>query len=160
MRIACLLPLVFLLDGCAPQAIHPLTPTACKSLRAIFVVNHGWHAGLVVNRNALVKLLPTLAADIGHEGYVEIGWGEERYYQAGEGTLGMALRAILWPSASVLHVVPFANPPREYFPRSEIVEVWVEDAGYRAALEFVAGSFTRAPQGGVLRLGPSLYGNG
>jgi uncharacterized protein (TIGR02117 family) len=160
MRISCFLALLFFLNGCAVQSIHHAAPTACRSLQVLFVVSHGWHTGIVVERGDLVRLLPPLAGDIGEERYVEVGWGEERFYQAGKGTPGLALRALLWPSSSVLHVVPFASPPRSYFPQSEVVEVWVEEAGYQAALAFMAGSFTRTPDGGVFRLGPSLYGNG
>jgi uncharacterized protein (TIGR02117 family) len=157
MRITFFLALLLLLKGCAARSVHQETPATCRSL---YVVSHGWHTGIVVNRGDLAGLLPALAGDINHGEYVEIGWGEERFYQAGEGTVGLALRAVLWPNPSVLHVVPFASPPRSYFSRSEVVEVWVEEAGYRAALAFIAGSFTRAPDGGVFRLGPSLYGKG
>ena len=160
MRLASFLALLFFLKGCASQPIHRETPAACQSLRVLYVVSHGWHTGIVVSSGDLVALLPALADDIGNEEHVEIGWGEERFYQAGTGTTGLALRAVLWPNPSVLHAVPFTGPPRSYFPRSEVVEVRVEKAGYAAALAFIAWSFTRTPDGGVLRLGPSLYGNG
>jgi len=91
---------------------------------------------------------------------VEIGWGEERFYQAGTGTLGLALRAVLWRNSSVLHLVAFAGPPGSHFTQSEVVEVRVDEAGYAAALAFIAESFTRTPDKGVVRLGPSLYGSG
>lgn len=152
--ILALAALALVLNGCA----HP--PLTCEPTRTLYIVSHGWHRGIVVERSDLVKRLPALAADLGHEGYVEIGWGEERFYQARETTAGMALRAILWPNASVLQVVPFAEPPRRYFPQSEIVEVPVDEIGYEAALAFVAASFTRTPQQGVIRLGRSLYGAG
>jgi uncharacterized protein (TIGR02117 family) len=160
MRISCFLALLFFLNGCAAQSIRHEVPTTCRSPQVLFVVSHGWHTGIVIDRGDLVRLLPSLAGDIGEERYVEVGWGEERFYQAGKGTPGLALRAVFWPSSSVLHVVPFTGPPRSYFPQSEVVEVRVEKAGYAAALAFIAGSFTRTPDGGVLRLGPSLYGNG
>src|SRR5712691_8133007 len=159
MRLASFLLLLFILKACASQTTHR-EAAACESLQVLYVVRHGGHAGIVVSRGDLVKLLPALARDIGHEGYVEIGWGEERFYQAGTATLGLALRAILWPNSSVLQVVPFTGPPHSYFPRSEVVEVRVEKEGYAAALEFIAGSCTRMPDGGVARLGPSQYGNG
>ena len=159
MRIGCFLALLLFMSGCAAQSIQE-APTACSSQQVLYVVSHGWHTGVVVSRGDLVRVLPSLAGDIGEEGYVEVGWGEERFYQTGKGTPGLALRAVLWPNPSVLHVVPFASPPRSYFPQSEVVEVWVGKAGYGAALAFIAGSFTRVPSGGVVRLGPSLYGNG
>ena len=160
MRIACPLALALVLGGCAPQPLHRPLPAACEPSHTLFVVSHGWHTGIVVNRMDLLNLLPVLAPELGQQEYVEIGWGEERYYQDAEPTSGMGLRALLWPNASVLQVVPFGNPPRRYFPQSDVVEVRVDEAGYRAALAFMAATFTRTPEGGVIRLGPSLYGNG
>lgn len=129
---------------------------ACTGERTLYVVSHGWHSGIVVGRRELTRRLPALAADIGHEGHVEVGWGEERFYQAREATAGMALRAVLQPNASVLQVVPFAGPPRVYFAGSEVVEVRTDEAGYAAALDFIAATFKPGPR----RLAPSLYGEG
>jgi uncharacterized protein (TIGR02117 family) len=133
---------------------------ACQSPRTLFLVSHGWHTGIVVERKDLVALVPPLARDIGEEGHVEIGWGEERFYQARETTVGMALRALLQPNPSVLQVVPLPRPAREYFQHSEIAEVQLGEEGYRALVAFVAESFTRTPAQDVIRLSPSLYGNG
>jgi uncharacterized protein (TIGR02117 family) len=141
--------LAVLLSACAQQPIRPCEPT-----RTLYVVSHGWHSGIVVERGDLVSRLPRLG--IGKEGYVEVGWGEERFYPARETTVGMKLRAALWPNASVLQVVPFVGPPRRYFANSEVVEVRTDDAGYAAALAFIAASFKPDLQ----RVGPSLYGEG
>jgi uncharacterized protein (TIGR02117 family) len=151
---------VFVLEGCAAPTGSRGSTATCEPSRAVFVVSHGWHSGIVLNTHDLVKHLPPLDADIGAAGLVEVGWGEERFYQAASGTSGMALRAVLRPNASVLQVVPLGHPPREYFPESDIIEVWMNEAGYERTLAFVARSFTRAPDGGVIRLGPSLYGRG
>ena len=160
MRIACFLALVFFLKGCAAQPGHGETPAACESLRVLYVVRHGGHTGIVVRTNDLVALLPPLAGDLGSEGYAEIGWGEERYYQAGTGTATLALRAALWPNPSVLQLVAFSGSPASHFKQNEVVEVRVDEGGYAAALAFIAESFTRTLDRGVIRLGPSLYGSG
>jgi uncharacterized protein (TIGR02117 family) len=157
---ACLLAVVFVLEACASPGIHTETAVTCAPSRVVFVVSQRWHSGIVLDARDLAKLLPPLAADIGKTGFVEVGWGEERFYQAPSGTSGMALRAVLRPNASVLQVVPLARPPHESFPPSDIGEVWMDEAGYAATLAFVVRSFTQAPGGGLFRLGPSLYGRG
>jgi uncharacterized protein (TIGR02117 family) len=155
-----LLAAVSFLHGCALQPISTGAPAACQSPRTLFVVRHSWHAGIVMERKDLVALIPLLAGDLGEEGYVEVGWGEERFYQARETTVGMALRAVLQPNPSVLQVVPLPRAAREYFPQSELAELQVEEEGYRALAAFVAESFTRTPGREPIRLSPSLYGNG
>lgn len=124
----------------------------------LYVVNHGWHSGIVVERAELVKKRPGLEPDLGQARYVEIGWGEEDFYQAKETNIFMAARAVLWLNPSVLQVVPFDEPPRRYFPQSEIREVRTDQAGYDATLDYIAESFKRMP--GLDRRGSSLYGNG
>ena len=151
MSRSSVLLLTVLLSACAQREIRPCEPT-----RTLYVVSHGWHSGVVVERADLVQQMPALAPEIGREGYVEVGWGEERFYQARETTVGMALRALLQPNSSVLQVVPFADSPRRYFAGSEIVEVRTDDAGYSAALAVMAATFKPDLQ----RLGRSLYGEG
>ena len=147
------------LHGCALQPLSPDAP-ACRSPRALVLVSHGWHTGIVLERKDLVRLVPALAQDIGREGPVEVGWGEERFYQARETSVGMALRAVLQPNPSVLQVVPLPSLARDYFKHGEIAEIRLEEEGYGALVAFVAASFTRTPEQGVIPLSPSLYGNG
>jgi uncharacterized protein (TIGR02117 family) len=142
--------LAALLGACA----HAPPETACEPTRTLYVVSHGWHSGIVVERADLAGRLPSLG--VGKEAYVEVGWGEERFYQARETTLGMALSAVLRPNPSVLQVVPFTGSPRAYFSNSEVRELRTDEAGYAAALDRIAASF----KPGAERLGRSLYGEG
>lgn len=160
MRIALFMALGFFLQGCGSQLAVREAAENCRLPRTLHVVGHGKHTGIVVKRGDLVALLPSLAEDIGREGYVEIGWGEERYYQAGTGTVSLALRAAFWPNRSVLQLVAFPGPPGSHFTQAEVVDLPVDESGYGAVLAFVAGTFTRAPDGAPVRLGPALYGEG
>ena len=135
MRVVCLLAVVFYLNGCATLSVNSKTT------------------------RSLVEVLPFLAEDVRGGEYVEIGWGDERFYQAQTVTAGLALRAILWPTSSVLHVVAFQGPPQRYFSQSKVVELSVTQAGYRDLLAFVARSFTRTSDNALIRLGPGLYGD-
>ena len=159
MRVVCLLVVVFYLNGCATLSVNSKTTRKCETPRVLYVVSHGWHTGLVLNRRSLVEVLPFLAEDVRGGEYVEIGWGDERFYQAQTVTAGLALRAILWPTSSVLHVVAFQGPPQRYFSQSRVVELSVTQASYRDLLAFVARSFTRTSDNALIRLGPGLYGD-
>lgn len=136
-----------LLAACAHE--RPCGPEP----RTLYVVSHGWHSGIVVERAELAKRLPLL--DSAHR-YLEIGWGEERFYQARETTVGMALRAVLWPNASVVQVVRFDEPPHRYFAASEVREFRTDVQGFEAALERIAATFLAD----LTPLAPSLYGDG
>jgi len=71
----------------------------------------------------------------------------------------MILRAVLWPTSSVLHVVAFRGPPGTYFSGLEVVELSVSEAGYNELLAFVAASFARTLDGALICLGTGLYGD-
>jgi uncharacterized protein (TIGR02117 family) len=140
------------LTGCAQLPLQPVA--GCEPTRTLFVVSHGWHSGIVVESAELAKRLPGLHTEAAK--YLEIGWGEERFYRARDTSAWMALRAVLSPNPSVLQVVSFAEPPRSYFSHSETAEVRTDEAGYARVLDFIAANFSP----GLERLGASLYGSG
>ncbi len=136
-------------------------PTAleCDAPRAFYVVSHGWHTGIVVNRRDLIEVVPPLEDNFSSGEYLEIGWGDERFYQAPTVSLGIVFQAIFWPTPTVLHIVTVPYNPQRYFSKSEVVEVSVPQTGYEKLLAYVAGSFGRTAGNGVIKLGPGLYGN-
>ena len=156
MRVICLFLLA--LSGCTALPADSPATAPCEAQRVFYVVSHGWHTGVVVNRQDLVDLVPGLAQSFGDEKYLEIGWGDARFYQSPTGTFQLALQAILWPTSTVLHVVGLPVMPQAYFRGSEIVEVTVPEAGYERLLMYIARGFTRTADNDVIRLGPGLYG--
>ncbi len=133
--------------------------TECGPGKEFFVVSHGWHTGLVLDGQDLAARLPALRSAIGTSAYVEIGWGDERFYRADTTTSGITLGALFWPTPSVMHMVAFDTSPRRYFAQSTLLQLDVPRAGYVEMLEFVAGSFQQQIGGTVFYLGPGLYGN-
>ena len=158
MRVTCLSMLVILLNSCASRPTDLPTAADCEAPRAFYVVSHGWHTGLVLKRKDLIALVPPLANDFPTGDYLEIGWGDEHFYQAETVNLGLALRAILWPTTTVLHIVSVPDEPRRYFPGSEVIQVSVPQAGYQKLLAFLADSFARTSANEIIKLGPGLYG--
>jgi uncharacterized protein (TIGR02117 family) len=147
--------------ACTPERTEPPTAdNSCEAQTAIQLVNHGWHTGIVVRAADLVAVLPTLAGDFGAARYLEVGWGDQDYYQAEGGTTLLALRAMFTRTPSVLHLVAFDAPAARHFPASEVMEVPLQQKGYRELLDYLAASFARSGDGSPLRLGPALYGRG
>lgn len=157
IRVVCA---VALAQGCA-AAPDADAADACPAEHAAWVVDHGRHAGLVVRREDLVTVRPELAGTLPAGAYVEVGWGDARYYPDPDPGLGLGLRALLWPTASVLHLVVLPEPPVRYFRGAEVLAVSLSEAGHRDLLAFIGDSFApgtgdRPPR----RLGPPLYGQG
>ncbi len=160
MQYTYLLVVVFALSSCTPRAMEPSMGLPCEPKESFYVLSHGWHAGIVVNRLDLLDLVPSLEKDFTSGDYLEIGWGDEQFYQARTVTAGLAVRAVLWPTSTVIHVVAVPKSPTSQFPESDVMEVFVPRVGYEQMLAYVAKSFTTAPDQNIVRLGPGLYGDG
>ncbi len=158
MRVICLLIFVFLHGGCAVKPADSPKVIECETPRTFYVIGHGWHTGIAVHREDLVKYALPLENDSGNGNYIEIGWGDEQFYQAKTVTLGLALQAILWPTSTVLHVVELTDAPQHYFSGSVVMEVSVPQTGYEKLLAYISESFARTNDNNITRLGPGLYG--
>jgi uncharacterized protein (TIGR02117 family) len=152
---------VSLLGACAANPLNPETNDVCEILesRAFYIVNHGLHTGIVVKRKDLLEVVPSLINDWDSGEYLEVGWGDEKFYRAPNATAGLAIQAMLWPTASVLHLVAILESPQRSFPKLEILEISVPDSGYQKLLEYIADTFERTSDDHITRLGPGLYGN-
>lgn len=150
----------FGLAACTATPERPATTDECESPQTFYVVTYGRHSALVIDRADLTEREESLAEDFDAGEFLEIGWGDAKYYQAADAGVGAALRAILWPTETVLHVVGIPTSPSRYFVSGDLYAVSVPEIGYRDLLEFVAASFARSEDGGLVRLGPALYGAG
>ena len=138
---------------------------------AVFVVSHGYHAGIVLPRAALAdaasrrsyEALGAVAAWFAAYPFLEIGWGDEGFYRSvptlASLSVAMAARALLLPgNPSVLHVVGLSYPPRLAFPAADIITLALSAEGFDRMLGRIDATF--APAGAVAAddLGAGLYG--
>ena len=147
-----------LLTACA-------TPTGEPAARAgeptvpIYLVSHGWHTGLVIQRADIPVGLWPEAGDFPQAEYLEVGWGDRDYYQARDPGLWTTLKAALVPTPSVLHVVGLRGAVAEYFRASEVVELRLPRAGVERLVRYIHDAHAREGTQPVAPLGPGLYGD-
>lgn len=126
--------------------------------KTVYVVSNGWHAGLVLRCAEIdPRDLPERGV-LAHRRYLEIGWGDEGFYRARTLTLGVTARAIFLPSPSVLHLVGFDHRPDRLYAGADVVELKVDEAGYRRMCRHIHDSFAVDERGRPQRLGPGMYG--
>ncbi|HXW23406.1 MAG TPA: DUF2459 domain-containing protein [Xanthobacteraceae bacterium] len=146
-------------------------PAAGEPTGTVFVVSHGYHAGIVLPRAALAEVasrrgypaLVAVSARFAAYPFLEIGWGDEGFYRSvptlASLTVAMAARALFMPgNPSVLHVVGLIYPPRSAFPAADIIALDLSSDGFARMLGRIDATF--APAGGVAAddLGAGLYG--
>ena len=155
-----LLALVVLASGCAAQSNSGALPAADAqaTTHRVHVVRHGWHSGIVV-RAADVPMQAWLARrEFADAEYLEVGWGDRAYYQAPDPSAWLGLRALLWPTAGVLHMVAFSGPVERYFASAEIVALQVTPQGLARLVAAVSVSHELDAAGRPISFGPGLYG--
>jgi uncharacterized protein (TIGR02117 family) len=147
-------------------------PPAVAPAVEVFIVSHGYHAGIVVPRDRMadvagtlgLRVLMAVTARFGAYAWLEIGWGDQGFYTSvptvASLTVPMALRALFRPgNPSVVHVVGLAQHPRVSFPHSEIVRLQLGEAGFARLLGKLDATFAPGEGGAVAdTLGAGLYG--
>jgi uncharacterized protein (TIGR02117 family) len=147
-------------------------PPAGAPAVEVFVVSHGYHAGIVVPRAPAAEVaaanrdirLAAVTARFDAYPWLEIGWGDEGFYTSVPTiwslTIPMALRALFRPgNPSVVHVVGLAQHPRATFVEAEIVRLRLSEAGFARLLDRIDATFAQRPEGGLAEpMGPGLYG--
>lgn len=150
------------LAGCASQpgaGMYSEDAENAPRPYAIDVVNHGWHTGLVLPAREIRERLPQLVERFPDAPYLEFGWGDSAFYQADRGTAGLALRALLWPTDSVMHVVAVPDDAQRHFSSSPQQRLCLTRRQYLALAGFVIAGFAVNEGQEILPLRGGLYGD-
>jgi uncharacterized protein (TIGR02117 family) len=146
------------LAGCAAPATRDCPVAPGQPAEAIYVVRHGWHAGIVLPRSATPDWPLSGDASAAAQ-HVEVGWGDRDFYMLPDPGWWLAVEAVLVPNESVLHVVWLDAPVGEVLRGGEILEIRLTPEGLERLSQHIAGSFARASHGGAIDLGAGLYGS-
>lgn len=140
--IACT-PFLITATGCATpvQGLYP-APNP-HSAETVYVVSHGWHTGIILEKAALPDSLIPEKHDFPDARYLEFGWGDADFYQTPDFSIGMALKAILLPTRSVLHVVGFSKPVEQYYADAPLVRIELSGQGFNRMSGLIHGYFER-----------------
>lgn len=144
-------------SGCA--ASPQKQPVQGEREKTVYVVSHGgWHTGIVIAAQDLGAELAFLKRYFDDAGWYEIGWGDKQFYQAEKVTAGIALRAGLVPTDTVLHVTALPERPDSYFSGNRVIELHLDAAGHERMTAAIAKFFVLDDNGSPLPSGKGLYG--
>jgi len=142
----------------ACSGAKPDAPQHDRNL-AVYVVNHGWHTGIVIARENLGPDLEFLKRHFDDAEWYEIGWGDRAFYRAERPSIMLALRAGVVPTDSVLHVVALPQSPHTHFRRSRVIELAVDAAGHERMAGAIAAYFKYDKDDDIMPAGKGLYGH-
>ncbi|MGA9855821.1 MAG: DUF2459 domain-containing protein [Gammaproteobacteria bacterium] len=127
---------------------------AANAQNQLWVLDSGWHTGVILSRSELGPPLTSLLQGLPHSQYFAFGWGNRKFYMAPHPTLGMDLAA-LFPSHSVVLVDACDVVPRACF--SSVVHlksVFVSREGLDRLDGYLAHSLQMDAQGKPEPVGP------
>jgi uncharacterized protein (TIGR02117 family) len=151
------------------RALYPVA--AGDPAVSVFVVSHGYHAGIVLPRAVLADAasrrgyasLVAVSTRFAAYPFLEMGWGDEGFYRSvptiASLSVAMAARALFMPgNPSVMHVVGLSYPPRGAFPAADIIALDLSADGFERMLSRIDATFAPADGGPVEDAGAGLYG--
>lgn len=144
---------------CAAPVRETHASSVSETRKIIYLVNHGWHAGIVLRRVDIPDNTWPKLGNFSDMEYLEVGWGDMDYYQIPDPHLGFILKAALLPTASVLHIVGFNGHVTAYFPYSEIIKIELSSASFERLSRTIVSSFALDKAGNTMSPSPGRYGN-
>lgn len=128
--------------------------------KAFYVGSHGWHTSIIVPRAEIAAAWPkgVAARTFAQYDYLEIGWGDRKFYTSPKPNVGMALDAVFSPGPSVLHIVGLNSPIQRALAWSELIRVPCTTRQMASLCRALDNSFDRDARDYAIALGRGLYG--
>lgn len=125
-----------------------------ESHARIWVLDSGWHTGLILSRAELGPTLSKLLHPAHSTQYLMFGWGNRRFYMSSNPTIGMDIAA-LFPTQSVLLIESCDTPPRSCYTREvKLHVVMVASSGLAQLDAYLAASLQSGTNGRLEPLAP------
>ncbi len=154
-----LVALIIVAGGCAASPVASVPLPVGEPSVPVYVINHGLHTGIALQRGDIPAGMWPETKDFPHAEYIEVGWGDHDYYRARDPGIWTAFKAVLVPTASVLHVVGFRGPPETYFAACEIVRLELTRGNFASLVRYIHESHVREAAPVATKLGKGLYGD-
>lgn len=125
----------------------------------IYVSSLGWHTGIVVPAGSMPDSLWPEGHAYPNNSYLEIGWGDSDYYPHVGFNLWYALKAALWPTASVLHVNPVGEDVESYYTATDVVKIALNEEQFRQLIHYLIEEFELDHEGSFIPAEEGRYLN-
>ncbi len=92
------------------------------SARTIYLVKISWHTGIIFNTQQVDTLVWKYIKNFNEFRYVDVGWGDEAFYQHTGFDLDLAVRALFEETASTLRIAGFNRDIESYLASTDYAE--------------------------------------
>jgi uncharacterized protein (TIGR02117 family) len=118
------------------------------SLNTIYLIKQRWHTAITFNTEDMDSLILPEANYFRKAELIDIGWGDEAFYQYPDFDWDLAYQALFYSTPSALRIEGIYIPIQQYFEISEIViELKVTNEQLRILLNYIADSVWKDENG-------------
>jgi uncharacterized protein (TIGR02117 family) len=115
-------PIVFYLLN-TTVLLQPVNPAvATDSQKIIYLVKIRWHTGIIFSTDQVNPEYWKYISDFENYKYVDVGWGDEDFYQHPGFDLDLAIKALFTKTSSTLRVAGFNRNIDEYLKSTDYAE--------------------------------------
>lgn len=123
----------------------------------VFVIEEYWHTGIVFEVDSSTRATIPALNDFDWADYVDIGWGDEDFYQNPDIDILLGAKAILVPTSSVVRVEGFRGKAIERLQRADTsFSFRLSNSQFEKLLRFIRDSFTYGSDGNPVIKGKQL----
>jgi len=128
-----------------------------KQQHTVYVSSISWHTGVVIPSYALPDSIWGEDLSYADTTYLEIGWGDADFFPSDRFNVWYALKAMFFPTRSVMHVNPIFQPVEDYYDDTEAVRINMNDEQLEGLILFLIEEFELDPDGRVIPDADGFY---
>lgn len=151
------LVVLLLLGSSCSEPATDLYATQPQSAQRVWIAHDDWHAAVIVRAADIPPGTLIEARDFPNAEYLEISWGDADYFPAATAGVSLALKAALWSSGSVIHIVGFSGSFAKAYPNARIIEIALPRDGLHRLIDYIAADLARSGPTAPAPASPGLY---
>jgi uncharacterized protein (TIGR02117 family) len=119
-----------------------------NSLKTIYLIKQRWHTAVAFNAIDIDSLILPEVKYFPKAELIDIGWGDEAFYQHPNFDWDLAYQAIIYPTPSTLRMEGIYITVQQYFDISEIViELKINNEQLRILMKYIADTVWKDENG-------------
>ena len=141
-------PVIFFFLNTSPKLLVDKQTYSNDSLKTIYLIKQRWHTAVVFNKKDIEPtILPEIKYFEGSE-LIDIGWGDEAFYQHPDFDWDLAYQALFYPTPSTLRIEGIYISQQQYFDNSEIVvELKIKNEQLKILLRYISDTIWKDENG-------------
>jgi len=117
----------------------------------VYLVKYNWHVGILISIDSISKSCFPFITEKTEGKFIDIGWGDEEFYQNEETDYALAAKAILWPTSSVVRTGVYYNNIESISQYSDYcVKFSLNQEQFGDVVQFINDSFDTIGTGGLV----------